>query len=113
MLLAPRNLKRELDGVLNAVKTGKLTEAQIEEKCRKVLMFKYALGLYQKQFIQLSGLEQRLKTPHSEQLMMELEKAAVTIVSNDGGILPMDIEMKKTAILNIGKASQGVVYQKR
>ena len=113
MLLAPRNLKRELDGVLNAVKTGKLTEGQIEEKCRKVLMFKYALGLYQKQFIQLSGLEQRLKTSHSEQLMMELEKAAVTIVSNDGGILPMDIEMKKTAILNIGKPSQGVVFQKR
>ena len=113
MLLAPRNLKRELDGVLNAVKTGKLTEEQITEKCRKVLMFKYALGLCQKQFIQLSGLEQRLKNSHSGKLMEELEKAAVTLVSNDGGILPLDIEMKNTAILNIGKASQGVAFQKQ
>ena len=37
LLLAPRNLKRELDGVLNAVKSGKLSEELITEKCRKVL----------------------------------------------------------------------------
>ena len=34
LLLAPRNLKRELDGVLNAVKSGKLSEELITEKCR-------------------------------------------------------------------------------
>ena len=113
MLLAPRNLKRELDGVLNAVKAGQLTEEQITEKCRKVLTFKYALGLCQKQFIQLSGLEQRLKNSQSDKLMEQLEKAAVTLVSNDGGVLPLDIEMKNTAILNIGKASQGVAFHKQ
>ena len=32
LLLAPRNLKRELDGVLNAVKSGKLSEELITEK---------------------------------------------------------------------------------
>ena len=42
LLLAPRNLKRELDAVLNAVKAGKLTEADIDEHCRKVLTYKYA-----------------------------------------------------------------------
>ena len=47
MLLAPRNLKRELEGVLKAVKEGKLTEEEITEKCRKVLIYMYALGLYQ------------------------------------------------------------------
>lgn len=31
LLLAPRNLKRELDGVLNAVKSGKLSEELITE----------------------------------------------------------------------------------
>lgn len=113
MLLAPRNLKKELEGVLNAVKAGLLTEEQITEKCRKVLTFKYALGLYQKQFIQLSGLEQRLKNSSSRELMSQLEKAAVTVVSNDGGILPLDIEMKHTALLNIGKQSQGVSFQKQ
>lgn len=110
MLLAPRNLKRELDGVLNAVKNGQLTEEQITEKCRKVLTFKYALGLHQRQFVQLSGLEQRLNHPGVQQLMDRLEKAAVTVVSNDGGILPLDVDQKKVAVLNIGTPAKGKAF---
>ena len=110
MLLAPRNLKRELDGVLNAVKNGQLTEEQITEKCRKVLTFKYALGLHQRQFVQLSGLEQRLNHPGVQQLMDRLEKAAVTVVSNDGGILPLDVDQKKVVVLNIGTPSKGKAF---
>lgn len=110
MLLAPRNLKRELDGVLNAVKNGQLTEEQITEKCRKVLTFKYALGLHQRQFVQLSGLEQRLNHPGVQQLMDRLEKAAVTVVSNDGGILPLGVDQKKVAVLNIGTPAKGKAF---
>ena len=110
LLLAPRNLKRELDGVLKAVKAGHLTEEQITEKCRKVLTFKYALGLHQKQFVQMSGLQQRLNTPAAQELIDRLERAAVTVVSNDGGILPMEVDQKKTVILNIGTASQGTAF---
>lgn len=113
MLLAPRNLKRELDGVLNAVKAGRLTEEQITEKCRKVLTFKYALGLHQRQFVQLSGLEQRLNLPKVQQLMDRLEKAAVTVVSNDGGLLPMEVDQKKTVVLHIGKPSHGAAFHRQ
>ena len=111
MLLAPRNLKRELEGVLRAVKAGTLTEEQITEKCRKVLIFKYALGLSQKQHIQLSGLQQRLNRPEAQDLLARLEKAAVTVVSNDGGILPMQIDQKKTVVYHIGTRSQGKAFQ--
>ncbi len=107
MLLAPRNLKRELDGVMNAIKKGLLTEEQITEKCRKVLTFKYALGLNRKQFIQLSGLEQRLNRPETQDLKNRLQKAAVTVASNAAGILPLEMTLKGTAILNIGKPSEG------
>lgn len=111
MLLAPRNLKRELDGVLQAVQKGWLTEAQITEKCRKVLVFKYALGLFQKQYVQLSGLEKRLNSPEAKNLLARLEKAAVTVVSNDGGFLPMQVDQKNTVVLHIGKAAQGKAFQ--
>lgn len=113
MLLVPRNLKRELDGVLQAVKAGQITEEEITERCRKVLTFKYALGLHEKQFVQLSGLEQRLTRPAARELMDRLEKAAVTVVSNDGGILPLDVDQKKTVIFSIGKASQGKAFHEQ
>ena len=113
MLLAPRNLKRELDGVLAAVKSGELTEEQITEKCRKVLTFKYALGLHEKQFIQLSGLENRLTRPETKDLIARIQKAAVTVASNDGGALPLEMSLKGSVVLNIGKSSAGDVFSKR
>ena len=113
MLLAPRNLKRELDGVLNAIKKGELTEEEITDKCRKVLTFKYALGLHQKQFIQLSGLEQRLNRPEGRALKERMQKAAVTVASNDGGILPLEMNLKGTAVVNIGKPSEGNEFYKQ
>ena len=113
MVLAPRNLKRELDAVVVAVKNGQLTEDEITERCRKVLTFKYALGLHKPQFIQMSGLEQRLKRPEAEQLLERLEKASVTIVGNEGGILPMAVDLKNTAVLQIGKSSQGALFHQQ
>lgn len=113
VLLAPRNLKRELDGVLNAVKKGALTEEMITEKCRKVLTFKYALGLHQKQFIQLSGLEQRLNRPEARTLKERLQKASVTVANNAAGILPLEMNLKGSVVVNIGKPSEGQVFYKR
>ena len=113
MLLPPRNLKREMDGVLAAVKAGKLTEEYLTEKCRKVLTFKYALGLHEPPFIQLSGIEKRLNRPSTQDLRDRLEKAAVTVVGNEGGVLPMDVDLKNTAILNIGKPSEGKIFHQQ
>lgn len=113
MLLPPRNLKREMDGVLAAVKEGKLTEEYLTEKCRKVLTFKYVLGLHEPPFIQLSGIEKRLNRPSTQDLRDRLEKAAVTVVGNEGGVLPMDVDLKNTAILNIGKSSEGKIFHQQ
>lgn len=113
MLLPPRNLKREMDGVLAAVKAGKLTEEYLTEKCRKVLTFKYALGLHEPPFVQLSGIEKRLNRPSTQDLRDRLEKAAVTVVGNEGGVLPMDVDLKNTAIFNIGKSSEGKIFHQQ
>lgn len=45
VVLSPRNLKKEIDGVMSALKKGRLSETDIDRKCQKVLSFKYALGL--------------------------------------------------------------------
>ena len=64
LLLVPRRIKEEVDAVLDAVKSGELTEAEIEAKCRKVLTYKYALGLSKKPVGRLSGLGNRINTAH-------------------------------------------------
>ena len=113
LLLAPRNLKRELNGVLEAVKNGQLSEEEITEKCRKVLTYKYALGLKTKPHIQVSGLDKRLNRPEAKELINRLQKAAITVVDNAGGVLPLDAKLRGTTILNIGKPSSGLEFYNR
>lgn len=69
MVLAPRNLKRELDGVLKAVKEGKITEEEINEKCRKVLTYKYAFGLNKRPSIEKNGVMSRINKAYTNDLM--------------------------------------------
>ena len=63
MLLVPRNLKREMGNVLNAVKKGLLTEQLITEKCRKVLQYKYILGLNKPQLIATDRRPSKIALP--------------------------------------------------
>lgn len=72
-------------------------------KCRKVLTYKYVLGLKNKPHIQLSGLEKRLNRPETKELILRLQKAAITVPANVNGTLPLDSKLRGTVVLNIGK----------
>lgn len=101
MVLAPRNLKRELAGVMSALKTGTLTEAAVDEKCRKVLTYKYILGLAKRKEISGEGIGRRLNRPETEDLMNRLKRAAVTVIKNQDDMLPLDLSVSETALLSL------------
>lgn len=89
MVLAPRNLKEELLAIMNAVDKGSLSREDIDTKCRKVLTYKYILGLHKKPFIQMSGLGLRINTPQTRDLIRRLNMAAITVLNNKNHILPL------------------------
>lgn len=107
MVLAPRNLKDEVSAVLEAVEKGELGKEDIENKCRKVLTYKYVLGLKKKPFIQLSGLEQRVNSPQARDLVRRLNQAAITVLNNKNHILPLHADKAQTiALLEVGKPGE-------
>ena len=101
MVLAPRNLKRELDGVLKAVKEGKITEEEINEKCRKVLTYKYAFGLNKRSSIEKNGVMSRINKAYTNDLMSRIKKSAVTVVKDSDEMLPLDLTLSGTVVLNV------------
>lgn len=103
MVLSPRNLKEEIPAVLEAIEKGELTREDIESKCRKVLTYKYVLGLKKKSYVQLSGLEQRINSPQTRDLVRRLNLAAVTVLNNKNHILPLHTDKEqKIALLEVG-----------
>ena len=107
MVLAPRNLKDEIPAVLEAVERGELSKEDIENKCRKVLTYKYVLGLKKKPFVQLSGLEQRVNSPQARDLIRRLNQAAITVLNNKNHILPLHADKaQRIALLEVGKPGE-------
>lgn len=102
MLLVPSAIGPEMDAILNAVAKGQVKEGDINLHCKKVLMYKYVLGLTGKQNIQISGLEQRINIPEANDLVNRLSQAAVVLVGNTHPSLPIDSSIGEVAVLNVG-----------
>lgn len=84
LLLVPRRIKEDVEAILHAVKQGELSELEITERCRKVLTYKYALGLAKKPHVRLSGLANRLDTPETRDLIRRLNEAATAKPQSTG-----------------------------
>lgn len=114
LVLTPSfNIKKEIEAVLKALDSGEISQEEIDQKCKKVLTYKYALGLAKEQNIKLSGLEQRINTPEAEQLIRELNKAAVVLVTDHNQLLPLPKELEKLAWVHIGKTGEDELIKKQ
>ncbi len=76
LLLVPSDMKNEMEGVLRAVNEGRISEDLINEKCSKVLGYKYRLGLAHPQRINLEGLSERINSSDALQLVERLKTAS-------------------------------------
>lgn len=101
LVLARRNLKQELAGIWKAVKDGRLTEEQVNAKCRKVLTYKYALGLSRWEPVAEGRWQERLAPPATQELQADLQKAAVTVLQEAPGTLPLDVSSSGTVLLSV------------
>lgn len=103
MVLAPANLEKEIDNVLVGIQSGQISVADIDSKCRKVLTYKFILGLSQRPYINTSTLMSNINTPKVRDLIRRLNLAAITVVDNKDKVLPMSPDIKQVAVLGVGE----------
>lgn len=90
MLLVQYAPGEALHEVMHAVRQGTLSEADVDARCRRVLAWKYRLGLRQKpDKISLKEVKERICTPQAEEMASALRRASVTVLNNYFGVLPL------------------------
>lgn len=104
VLLCPSNPVDEIDAVMAAVRSGKVARSEIESRCRKVLAYKYALGLSSRPApVSMAGMEAALNSPEADAVLRSLAAASMTVVRNDAGLLPIGgLADNSIAVVNIG-----------
>lgn len=106
VLLGPIYPEREFNALKEAVANGKISEEVINAACKKILAYKYILGVSNTP-INLRNLANDLNTPHAEWLARKLNEKAITVVKNYDDVLPLkNLDQKKIAAISIGGSSK-------
>ena len=96
------------DAILHAVQTGEITEARINEAVSRVLTLKCEYGLFDDPFVDLDELEGSVGTKENVDAAMEISRDSITLVKNEGDILPLNPGDSELTILVTGATSGGL-----
>lgn len=104
VLLQPTSPLADIEAVEQAVRSGRLSAADVKERCLSVLRWKYALGLAERpQPVDASQARAVINGPEAKALMQRLAQAAVTVVKNESSLLPVrGLKERTVAVVSIG-----------
>ncbi len=101
ILLLPQEIPSAVKEIMHAVKVGEISAEIIEEKCKKILFYKYFSGLHQPCMINPENLTNDLN--NSKLQIRQLFADAITLLENHDDLIPLKrLDTLKIASLSIG-----------
>jgi len=102
-LLGPISPEKEYEALKAAVENGKINEDIINERCRKILQYKYILKVDSINRVNTLGLTENLNTSYAEWLCRKLNEKAITLLQNSDSIVPLKgLDKKSIAVVSLG-----------
>jgi beta-N-acetylhexosaminidase len=98
-----KNVPVALQAVLAAVDSGRISQARIDESCRRVLALKQWAGLRRYQPIAEKNIFADLNPPHARYLSHRLTERSLTLLRNERHMLPLQrLDTLRLATLVLG-----------
>jgi beta-glucosidase-like glycosyl hydrolase/CubicO group peptidase (beta-lactamase class C family) len=97
VLLFPEDLGSAAKRILAALKSGQISEKQLNTRVRRILTAKYRLGLNR---APSSLVNQTLERPQAQIIRKKLHEAAITLVRNDSLLVAVRSLDQRFALLN-------------
>lgn len=112
VLLFPENVPKAAAAVKKALAEGRITEAEINASVLKILRAKEALGITAPQFTETRMLYEALNTPAALNLKRKLSEAAVTVLRNENGLIPVkQLAEREIGVVTVG--TDGATFRNR
>ena len=89
MLLKPLDVDASFRGVLQAVKSGRITEQRVEESARRILAAKYDLGLVEQRLTSIDSIDRVVGSRDVMALATEIAEHAITLVRDEDKLVPL------------------------
>lgn len=101
MLLKPADVDASFRGVLDAVKSGRITEQRVEESARKILAAKYDLGLVEQRITPVDAIDRVVGSRDVVALAGEIAERAVTLVRDEDKLVPLKNLKPQSRVFNL------------
>jgi beta-glucosidase len=92
-----------VDVMVEAVEEGDIEMARVDQAVRNILLTKFKLGLFSQAPLDVDHAAQRVGSAESKALAKQLALESITLLKNEGNILPL--EKNLTSILVTGRAA--------
>src|SRR5580658_6087215 len=99
VLLIPPDLDAAYRAMLAAVDSGEVSRERLDSSVRKILQAKASLGLQRARLVDISALDKVVKQPENAALAQEISDDAMTLVRDNGKVLPLKAVKKSAAAL--------------
>lgn len=99
VLLCPLNAISDITAIDNAVKNGDISDKVIEDRCKRILRYKYLLNASKYPHNSIDSICDSINSPQAQALIEKLCDASITVIKNNNGILP--INTTKVSVINI------------
>ena len=107
VLLLPQDVPEALRAINAAVASGRLDRAALDERVKKVLRYKYRLGLSTPQRIELTDLRAELNNDAAIALKRRLYAGALTLARDETGLVPFAaLDTLQLSSVALGSKSQ-------
>ena len=88
-LLMPADFPLAYDSVLDAVRSGRISESRIDESVRRVLKQKWERGVIAHPLVDERKVAKKVGTPQNLAAVQALTDRTTTVLRNDDGVLPL------------------------
>jgi beta-N-acetylhexosaminidase len=103
VLLMPESVKPEIEAIKAAIASGKLSQKDIDERCKKILRYKYALGLSKKPYVSENNVINDVNAPEATVINRRMCAASMTVVKDNGWLLPVrNLQSRHIAVVTLG-----------
>lgn len=103
VLLFSEDVPVALQKIKESIAAGKVDQADVDQRVRKILRAKYWAGLNHYQSIDVPNLMTNLNRPLSRTVQQQIYEHATTVVKNEDGLLPFNrLDTLRIAAVTIG-----------
>jgi beta-glucosidase len=83
------------------VKDGKVSESRINESVKRILYYKYKMGLFSDpyRYLNQNRKNETLAKPEFKEASRDLARRSIVLLKNDKNILPLSLNTKKIAVI--------------